>query len=151
MLSSSNFQLSLFLMSTKSCLKFRTIRGTPQKWVGFGKPLYQNIGNKTAPLRPHTPIHTYLAYCTRWGTGNKPIANPRLSILKTDDRKQYQNIRNKTTPLCSHNPIHTLAQGGGGGTAGNEPTAVILKSVDRKQYQNIGNKRPLRPHSHSQN
>ena len=38
-LSSSNFQLSLFLMSTKSYLKFRTIRGTPQKWVGFGKPL----------------------------------------------------------------------------------------------------------------
>ena len=35
MLSSSNFQLSLFLMSTKSYLKFRTIRGTPQKWVGF--------------------------------------------------------------------------------------------------------------------
>ena len=40
MLSSSNFQLSLFLMSTKSYLKFRTIRGTPQKWVGFGKPLF---------------------------------------------------------------------------------------------------------------
>ena len=29
----------LFLMSTKSYLKFRTIRGTAQKWVGFGKPL----------------------------------------------------------------------------------------------------------------
>ena len=39
MLSSSNFQFSLFLMSTKSYLKFRTIRGTHQKWVGFGKPL----------------------------------------------------------------------------------------------------------------
>ena len=39
MLSSSNFQLSLFLMSTRSYLKFRTIRGTPQKWVGSGKPL----------------------------------------------------------------------------------------------------------------
>ena len=39
MLSSSNLQLSLFLMSIKSYLKFRTIRGTPQKWVGFGKPL----------------------------------------------------------------------------------------------------------------
>ena len=39
MLSSSNFQLRLFLMSTKSYLKSRTIRGTPQKWVGFGKPL----------------------------------------------------------------------------------------------------------------
>ena len=26
-------------MSTKSYLKFRTIRDTPQKWVGFGKPL----------------------------------------------------------------------------------------------------------------
>ena len=39
MLSSSNFQLSLFLMSTMSYLKFRTIRGTSQKWVGFGKPL----------------------------------------------------------------------------------------------------------------
>ena len=39
MLSSSNFQLSLFLMSTKLYLKFRTIRGTPPKWVGFGKPL----------------------------------------------------------------------------------------------------------------
>ena len=41
MLSSSNFQLSLFLMSTKSYLKFRTIRVTPQKWVGFGKPLFK--------------------------------------------------------------------------------------------------------------
>ena len=40
MLPSSNLQLSLFLTSTKSYLKFRTIRGTPQKWVGFGKPLY---------------------------------------------------------------------------------------------------------------
>ena len=30
---------SLFLMSTKSYLKFRAIRDTPQKWVGFGKPL----------------------------------------------------------------------------------------------------------------
>ena len=39
MLPISNFQLSLFLMSTKSYLKFRTIRGTPQKSVGFGKPL----------------------------------------------------------------------------------------------------------------
>ena len=39
MLSSSKFQLSLFLMSTKSYQKFRTIGGTPQKWVGFGKPL----------------------------------------------------------------------------------------------------------------
>ena len=33
MLSSSNLQLSL------SYLKLRTIRDTPQKWVGFGKPL----------------------------------------------------------------------------------------------------------------
>ena len=40
MLSSSNFQLSLFLMSTMSYLKLRTIRGTPHKWVGFGKPLF---------------------------------------------------------------------------------------------------------------
>ena len=41
MLPVSNFQLtcSLFLMNTKSYLKFRTIRGTPQKWVGFGKPV----------------------------------------------------------------------------------------------------------------
>ena len=45
MLSSSNFQLSLFLMSTKSYIKFRSIRGTPQKWVGFGKPLFPP-GNK---------------------------------------------------------------------------------------------------------
>ena len=43
MLSSSNFQLSLFLMTTKSYLKFRTIRDTPQKWVGFGKPLYITV------------------------------------------------------------------------------------------------------------
>ena len=42
MLSISNVQLSLFLMSTKSYLKFRTIRGTPQKWVGFGKPLFRS-------------------------------------------------------------------------------------------------------------
>ena len=27
-----NFQLSLLLMGTKSYLKFRTTRGTPQKW-----------------------------------------------------------------------------------------------------------------------
>ena len=39
-LSSSNFQRSLFLMSTKSYLKFRTIRDTAQKWVGFGNPLF---------------------------------------------------------------------------------------------------------------
>ena len=32
--SRSNLQLRLFLMSTKSYLKFRTIRDTPQMWMG---------------------------------------------------------------------------------------------------------------------
>ena len=90
MLSSSNLQLSLFLMSTKSYLKFRTIRKKvggfwkasirdtptkvggfgkapirdtlpwvlespyqryPQKWVGFGKPLYMYNHNRPRPPR----------------------------------------------------------------------------------------------------
>ena len=37
--------LSFFLMSTKSYLKFMTIRGIPQKWVGFGKPLLPPINH----------------------------------------------------------------------------------------------------------
>ena len=44
-------------MSTKSYLKFRTIRGTPQKWVGFGKPLLgpsliMSVQNKETSLFP---------------------------------------------------------------------------------------------------
>ena len=30
-------------MITKSYLKFRTIRGTPKKWVGLGKPLLTQL------------------------------------------------------------------------------------------------------------
>ena len=54
-LSSLNFQLSLFLMSTKSYLKFRTIRGTPPKWVGFGKPL---LGTRFLPGTEHLLLST---------------------------------------------------------------------------------------------
>ena len=60
MFSSSKFQLSLFLMSTKSYLKFRTIKGTPQKWVGFGKPLLLDVDTKTSYIRAIEALHLQL-------------------------------------------------------------------------------------------
>ena len=51
MLYISNFQLSLFLTSTKSYRKFRTIRGSPQKWVGFGKPLLLRVKRRVLWLK----------------------------------------------------------------------------------------------------
>ena len=51
-------------MSTKSYLKFRTIRGTPQKWVGFGKPLFVIHTGKFATL------------LSRLGSGFKTIPFP---------------------------------------------------------------------------
>ena len=44
-------------MSTKSYLKFRTIRGTRQKWVGFGKPRLDP--GKQAIQTPHSSSCMY--------------------------------------------------------------------------------------------
>ena len=78
MLSSSNLQLSLFLMSTKSYLKFRTIRkkvggfwkasirDTPTKVGGFGK----------APIRDTLPWvleSPYQRYPQKWVGFGKPL------------------------------------------------------------------------------
>ena len=71
-LSSSNFQLSLFLMSTKSYLKFRTIRSTPQKWVGFGKPLYTYLERWVVCMKTASDYHNGYhrkMYCTYTKSG----------------------------------------------------------------------------------
>ena len=76
MLSSSNFQLSLLLMSAKSYLKFRTIRGTAQKWVGF---------RKAKSLQG--PINVVAEWCMKW--------NMHLNLEKTNVVHFRKNLCSK--------------------------------------------------------